>query len=123
VDVQDAIVLIIARTELPDEGLTARIGRQILAGWCLSIRTTAMSDGADQPQEQTTPAGQPSQEAGNAPVLTGPFFQRTDWVSFGVTAVVVLVVYFRTLAPEVTLEYSGILSTSAMYAGASEHRS
>jgi hypothetical protein len=30
---------------------------------------------------------------------------------------VVLVVYFRTLAPEVTLEYSGTLSTSAKYAG------
>jgi hypothetical protein len=30
---------------------------------------------------------------------------------------VVLVVYLRTLAPEVTLEYSGILSTSAKYAG------
>ena len=76
-----------------------------------------MSDGADQPPEQTTPAGQPSNDTGNALVVTGPFFQRTDWLSFGLTAVVVLVVYFRTLAPEVTLEYSGILSTSAKYAG------
>ena len=79
-----------------------------------------MSDGADQPQEQTTPAGQPSHETGNALVVTGPFFQRTDWLSFGLTAVVVLVVYLRTLAPEVTLEYSGILSTSAKYAGVAQ---
>jgi len=76
-----------------------------------------MSDGADQPQEQTTPAGQPSHDTGDALVVTGPFFQRTDWLSFGLTAVVVLVVYLRTLAPEVTLRYSGVLSTSAKYAG------
>jgi hypothetical protein len=39
---------------------------------------------------------------------------------FGLTAVVVLVVYLRTLAPEVTLEYSGALSTSAKYAGVAQ---
>jgi len=33
---------------------------------------------------------------------------------------VVLVVYLRTLAPEVTLEYSGALSTSAKYAGVAQ---
>jgi hypothetical protein len=72
-----------------------------------------MNDGADQQQELTTPAGPPSNKTGNALLATGPFFQRTDWLSFGLTAVVVLVVYLRTLAPEITLEYSGILSTSA----------
>jgi hypothetical protein len=76
-----------------------------------------MSDGADQPQEQTTPPGRPTHETGNAVSVTGPFFQRADWLSFGLTAVVVLVVYLRTLAPEVTLEYSGILATSAKYVG------
>ena len=76
-----------------------------------------MSDGADQPPEQTTPAGEPSNDTGNALVVNGSFFQRTDWLSFGLTAVVVLVVYLRTLAPEVTLRYSGIVSTSAKYGG------
>jgi hypothetical protein len=76
-----------------------------------------MNDGADQPPELTIPAGPPSHEPGDAPVVTGPFFQYADWLSFGITALVVLVVYFRTLAPEVTLEYSGALSTSAKYAG------
>jgi len=79
-----------------------------------------MSDGADQPPEQTASAGEPSSDTGNALVVTRPFFQRTDWLSFGLTAVVVLVVYFRTLAPEVTLEYSGALSTSAKYAGVAQ---
>jgi hypothetical protein len=76
-----------------------------------------MSDGADQPPEQTTPAGEPSNDTGNALVVTGPFFQRTDWLSFGVTVILVLVVYLCTLAPEVTLRYSGIVSTSAKYGG------
>jgi hypothetical protein len=79
-----------------------------------------MSDGADQPPEQTTPAGEPSNDTGNALVVTGPFFQRTDWLSFGLTALVVLAVYLRTLAPEVTLRYSGVLSTSANYLGVPE---
>ena len=79
-----------------------------------------MSDGADRPPEPTTPVGEPSNDSGNALVVTGPFFQRMDWLSFGLTAVVVLVVYLRTLAPEVTLEYSGALSTSAKYAGVAQ---
>lgn len=46
-----------------------------------------------------------------------PFYQATDWLSFGLTATVALVVYLITLAPEVTLEFSGILATGANYAG------
>jgi len=74
-----------------------------------------MTEGADQPPEPPTPVGRPGDETGN--VSSGPFFQRTDWLSLGLTSVVLLVVYSRTLAPEVTLEYSGLLSTSAKYAG------
>src|ERR1035437_1776838 len=116
----DPTASMIHRTGLPDKGLVARINKQISARRCLSIGTTAMSDGADQPPEQTTPAGEPSNDTGSALVVTGPFFQRTDWLSFGLTAVVVLMVYLRTLAPEVTLEYSGALSTSAKYAGVAQ---
>ena len=47
----------------------------------------------------------------------GPFFRRADWLSFGITTALALVVYRVTLAPEVTLEFSGILSTGAMYSG------
>src|SRR2546430_878138 len=45
------------------------------------------------------------------------FFERTDWLSFWLTTALVLAVYLYTLAPEVTLEMSGILSTAAMYGG------
>src|SRR6185436_4220152 len=46
-----------------------------------------------------------------------PFFQKTDWLAFGVTTTLTLLVYLVTLAPEVTLGFSGIFSTGAMYAG------
>src|SRR5258706_7618742 len=45
------------------------------------------------------------------------FFEQTDWLSFLITTALVLMVYLYTLAPEVTLEMSGILSTAAMYGG------
>jgi hypothetical protein len=46
-----------------------------------------------------------------------PFFQRADWLSGGLTTVLAFIVYWVTLAPEVTLEESGIFSAGAMYAG------
>jgi hypothetical protein len=56
---------------LPETGLAARINRRISARRCLSIEIfiQAMSDGADQPPEQTTPAGEPSNDSGNALVV------------------------------------------------------
>ena len=44
-------------------------------------------------------------------------FQGADWLSFGATTLLALMVYLLTLAPEVSLEYSGIYSTAAMYGG------
>jgi hypothetical protein len=61
--------------------------------------------------------GVPASTVAENPFSNGPFFQRIDWLSFGLTAAVILVIYLWTLAPEVTLEYSGILATSATYAG------
>src|SRR5690349_9806439 len=45
------------------------------------------------------------------------FYQPVDWLSFGVTALAALVIYLITLAPDVTLRFSGILATGANYAG------
>lgn len=45
------------------------------------------------------------------------FFQATDWWSFGLATAGTLAVYLDTLAPSVTLEFSGELSTAAFYAG------
>jgi hypothetical protein len=76
-----------------------------------------MSEGASQPPEQTVPAGQTSSDTGTSPPVGGPFFQSVDWLGFGLATVVILAVYLCTLAPEVTLRYSGILATSANYGG------
>jgi hypothetical protein len=46
--------------------------------------------------------------------------QRADWAAFGLTAACALVVYIFTLAPEVTLEWSGIRSTAAWYGGVAD---
>lgn len=46
-----------------------------------------------------------------------PFLQRCDWLSFWIAWVLTLGVYLCTLAPEVTLRFSGLLATSAEYAG------
>jgi hypothetical protein len=45
------------------------------------------------------------------------FYRTTDWVAFGISCVVAFSVYLWTLAPEVTLGWSGIYSTGAMYGG------
>jgi hypothetical protein len=47
------------------------------------------------------------------------FFQKVDWVSFGVTTLLALAVYLFTLSPEVDLDFSGFYSTAAMYPGVS----
>jgi hypothetical protein len=68
-----------------------------------------------------------SEAGGEAPQATAdalpaatngePFFQRPDALSFSLTTALALAVYCVTLAPEVTLEFSGIFSVGAMYAG------
>src|ERR1051325_11819936 len=45
------------------------------------------------------------------------FFAGADWVSFWLATLLALAVYLWTLAPDVTLSDSGMLSTGAMYAG------
>jgi len=46
-----------------------------------------------------------------------PFFQQNDWLSFGATTLLALLVYLFTLAPDVGLDNSGVWSTAAMYGG------
>src|SRR6516164_6315613 len=59
----------------------------------------------------TTPAKAP------APVPVPPLFRKIDWLTLGITFVVVWAVYIWTLAPELTLEDSGELCTGSFYAG------
>jgi Protein O-mannosyl-transferase TMEM260-like len=74
-----------------------------------------MTDGTSQSDVSIAPAVLPAGSAGNSG--TGAFFGPSDWLSFAATGLVLFVVYSCTLAPEVALRFSGILSTSAMYAG------
>ena len=71
------------------------------------------------PESNPTPqeALNQSSELDPGNLQTPHFFGRTDWLSFGLTTVLVLGAYLFTLAPDVTLDSSGILSVGAMYAG------
>src|SRR2546430_8054058 len=61
----------------------------------------------------------PSQPVAAPPAkpVTPPLFRRIDWLSFGVTALLVFVGYYLTLAPDLTLEVSGELAVGSCYAG------
>ncbi len=52
-----------------------------------------------------------------AAVAVPPMFRPIDWLTLGLTFVIVWVIYLFTLAPEQTLEDSGELCTGAFYAG------
>lgn len=56
-------------------------------------------------------------EAATAAPGRAKFFRGADWVSFWIATLIALAGYLRTLAPEVTLDMSGMLSVGAMYAG------
>src|SRR5437870_3750292 len=61
----------------------------------------------------------PSQTVPSPPAkpITPPLFRKIDWLTFGVTALLVFIGYYLTLAPELTLEDSGELATGSFYAG------
>lgn len=46
-----------------------------------------------------------------------PLFRRVDWLTFGLGFLMVMVGYFYTLAPDLTLEDSGELAVGSFYAG------
>jgi tetratricopeptide (TPR) repeat protein len=63
-----------------------------------------------------TPAAKPAA----LPVNTGPvppLFRRVDWFTLAFTFAVIWTIYFLTLAPQVTLEDSGELTTASYWAG------
>ncbi len=60
-----------------------------------------------------TPPPTPAPVSGRVPAL----FRKIDWFALAIAFGVVWIVYFLTLAPELTLEDSGELCTGAFYAG------
>src|SRR6266550_167654 len=72
--------------------------------------------------ESKTPAASkaapaPSASAPVPAVVTPPLFRKIDWVTFGITALVMLAGYLLTLAPDLTLEDCGELAVGSYYAG------
>ena len=46
-----------------------------------------------------------------------PLFRPVDWLAFAISTLVVFIVFFLTLAPDVTLEDSGEMATASLYGG------
>ncbi|HEY5913318.1 MAG TPA: DUF2723 domain-containing protein [Verrucomicrobiae bacterium] len=76
-----------------------------------------MSNHAGQPGTGPDPTEESGGGVVDSPTASNRSLEHIDWLSFGLTTVVLLVLYSGTLAPEVTLQFSGELSTSAGYAG------
>src|SRR5216110_65955 len=68
-------------------------------------------------KEQGRPA--PSQAVPIPPAkpVTPPLLRKIDWLTFGITTLVVFIGYYLTLAPDVTLEDAGELAVGSFYAG------
>src|SRR6059036_1934992 len=68
-------------------------------------------------KEQGRPA--PSQAVSIPPdkPVTPPLLRRIDWLTFGITTLIVFIGYYLTLAPDLTLEDSGELAVGSFYAG------
>jgi len=63
----------------------------------------------------TPPTNQPTPEP--IPAHTAPLFRKIDWLTFGITTLLVWIGYYWTLAPDLTLEDSGELAVASLYAG------
>jgi tetratricopeptide (TPR) repeat protein len=72
-------------------------------------------DQSARPASAAKPAAAPA--AAPAAPRVPPLFRKIDWITMLIAFGVVWIVYFLTLAPEVTLEDSGELCTGAFYAG------
>jgi tetratricopeptide (TPR) repeat protein len=81
----------------------------------------------DKSKSESKPAetkGKPAPPA-HVPIKVSPapaprmarLFRKVDWITFGVTTLLVFVGYYLTLAPDLTLEDSGELATASFYAG------
>lgn len=66
-----------------------------------------------------TPAasGAKTPPTGSTPERVPPLFRKVDWLTFLISFAFVLIGYYWTLAPELTLEDSGELAVGSMYAG------
>src|SRR5579871_1346520 len=77
-------------------------------------------------KETTKMAEKPAKPTGSAPASKTatapatkmpPLFRKFDWLAMLIAFAAVWIVYYLTLAPQVTLEDSGELCTGSFYAG------
>ena len=66
---------------------------------------------------EPAPAGPLKGAPPAGPIDPPPLFRRIDWLTFGITTLLVFIAYWLTLAPDLTLEDSGELAVASMYAG------
>jgi thioredoxin-like negative regulator of GroEL len=100
----------------------------------MSKKNSTNPEGEGKPADSKQPGGKPGptqaprSAAGSTtrsgapggppdPVKVPPLFRRIDWFAFGITTLLVLIGYWITLAPDLTLEDSGELAVASMYAG------
>ena len=67
--------------------------------------------------EQDKKTGKPISPVKTPPPAPPPLFRKIDWICFVITTLAVLIGYYWTLAPDVTLEDSGELAVGSFYAG------
>src|ERR1044071_5615507 len=70
-----------------------------------------------QPPDASASLAAPPADAGPSAPPPAPRFDRVDGEGFVITAIIACVGYWLTLAPDVTLEWSGMRATSGYYAG------
>src|ERR1051326_8685353 len=68
-------------------------------------------------KEQGRPAPTPAVPTPPVKPVIPPLLRRIDWLTFGITTLVVWIGYYLTLAPDLTLEDSGELAVGSFYAG------
>src|ERR1051326_4600576 len=68
-------------------------------------------------KEQGRPAPTPAVPTPPVKPVIPPLLRRIDWLTFGITTLVVFIGYYLTLAPDLTLEDSGELAVGSFYAG------
>jgi len=78
-------------------------------------------DKTKQPTKSGPEASQPAPAKAPTPppgkVKTAPLFRPIDWFTLVAVTTVVMIAYWLTLAPDLTLEDSGELATGSFYAG------
>ncbi len=68
-------------------------------------------------ESRTSPPAPPFEPTIRVAAPAANLFRPIDWLTFGLTTLLVFIGYFLTLAPNVTLEDSGELATGSFYAG------